>query len=83
MEYLEFSSSSSLYRNKHRTYYITATQRICQTNNDLHLDNGNAITQTSDCEKHAYLKALERSIRTGRSIEEEKERKNSFAASPS
>ncbi len=69
---------SYFYRDKHRTYYITATKKLNQTLSDLHLNHRDSITSrisiaSINSDKRAYLKILERSVRTGRRIEDENE----------
>lgn len=76
-----FRISSYFHQRKHRTYYITATKKLNQTDSDLYINDLDLTsrlpsTTSIDRDKRAYLKILERSVRTGRKIQDEKENNN-------
>ncbi|CAF1299249.1 unnamed protein product [Adineta steineri] len=64
-----------LHKRRERTYYITALQRINDAEDDLNLTclDLQRKSSTSDENRRAYIKILERSIRTGRSIQDERD----------
>ncbi len=63
---------SYLHRNKNRTYYIAATKKLNQIDSNIYVNNLSSSISLNDQDKRAYLKILERSVRTGRSIQDEK-----------
>ncbi|CAF2782935.1 unnamed protein product [Rotaria sp. Silwood2] len=65
------------HRKTNRTYYITASKKQHEIQNDFNINNFDLPTKSisNDLDKRAYLKILERSVRTGRSIQDEKDNK--------
>ncbi|CAF3405256.1 unnamed protein product [Rotaria socialis] len=62
-------------RKTNRTYHITAPEKEHATHNDVNTNNIGLSTKSlsNDLDKRAYLKVLEKSLRTGRTIQDEME----------
>ncbi|CAF1003282.1 unnamed protein product [Rotaria magnacalcarata] len=60
-------------RKTNRTYHITASEKEHETHNDVNTNNIGLITKplSNELDRRAYLKVLEKSLRTGRTIQEE------------
>ncbi|CAF1629050.1 unnamed protein product [Adineta ricciae] len=73
-----------LHKRRERTYYITALKQINEAEAELSIacSNPERKSSTSDHEKRTYLRILERSIRSGRCIEDEKARYDTRDDSP-
>ena len=62
---------SYFHRKNERTYYVTAPKKLTQVNH--HLSIRLSVIST-DRDKRMYIKILERSVRSGRSIQHERNR---------
>ncbi|CAF0995956.1 unnamed protein product [Rotaria sordida] len=66
------------HRKTNKTYYITSSKKENEIQNDFNMNNFDLTTKSisDDLDKRAYLKILERSVRSGRRIQDEKDNKN-------
>ncbi|CAF1602917.1 unnamed protein product [Rotaria sp. Silwood1] len=66
-----------LHQKTYRTYYVEASKKDNDIENDLNINNFDLATKSisQDLDKQTYLKILERSVRTGRQIQDEKNKK--------
>ncbi len=71
---------SYLHKRRERIYYITALKKINEAEADLNITQSDLDNRssTNDLDKRTYLKILERSVRTGRRIQDEKDDKNYY-----
>lgn len=62
------------HRKTERTYYITAPRKLTQVNHHHNYHPNRLSVISTDRDKRMYIKILERSVRTGRSIQHERNR---------